>query len=78
MRGLLVFLLQLVVGVYVGFDKPRVSWQKSETGSSVAVPIFKDYMEKILKYISPKLHLGFASGVSFVKIDPITGLPTTE
>jgi len=37
----------LVVGVFVGFDDPR-SLGKKETGSSVAVPIFKDFMEKAL------------------------------
>lgn len=38
----------LVVGVFVGFDDPR-SLGKKETGSSVAVPIFKDFMEQTLK-----------------------------
>jgi len=33
----------LVVGVFVGFDEPK-SLGKKETGSSVAVPIFKDFM----------------------------------
>lgn len=37
----------LVVGVFVGFDDPR-SLGKKETGSSVAVPIFKDFMEQAL------------------------------
>jgi len=38
----------LVVGVFVGFDDPR-SLGKKETGSSVAVPIFKNFMENALK-----------------------------
>lgn len=38
----------LVVGVFVGFDDPR-SLGKKETGSSVAVPIFKAFMEIALK-----------------------------
>lgn len=38
----------LVVGVFVGFDDPR-SLGKKETGSSVAVPIFKDFMQNALK-----------------------------
>ena len=35
----------LVIGVYVGFDKPKNLGFK-QTGSSVAVPIFKDFIEK--------------------------------
>tara|TARA_Y100000590_G_scaffold465918_1_gene639651 strand:+ start:8728 stop:11025 length:2298 start_codon:yes stop_codon:yes gene_type:complete len=64
----------LVVGVYVGFDIPK-SLGNGETGSSVAVPIFKKYMEEVLinKYKTP---FKVASGVSFVKIDPVNGLPT--
>lgn len=38
----------LVVGVFVGFDEPK-SLGKRETGSSVAVPVFKDFMEQALK-----------------------------
>ena len=66
----------LVVGVYVGFDKPK-SLGNGETGSSVAVPIFKKYMERIL-INKPKTPFRVPSGVSFVKIDPETGLPTTN
>ena len=66
----------LVVGVYVGFDKPK-SLGNGETGSSVAVPIFKKYMENILKN-KPKTPFRVPSGVSFVKIDPETGLPTIQ
>ena len=66
----------LVVGVYVGFDKPK-SLGNGETGSSVAVPIFKKYMERIL-INKPKTPFRVPSGVSFVKIDPETGLPTTS
>ena len=66
----------LVVGIYVGFDAPK-SLGRGETGSSVAVPIFKKYMEEILKD-KPKTPFRVPSGVSFVKINPNTGLPTTE
>ncbi|MBI29418.1 MAG: penicillin-binding protein [Pelagibacteraceae bacterium] len=65
----------LVVGVYVGYDKPK-SLGNGETGSSVAVPIFKEYMKRILSN-NPKTPFRVASGVSFVKIDPDTGLTTT-
>ena len=37
----------LVIGVYVGFDNPK-TLGKFETGSKVALPIFKDFIEKSL------------------------------
>ena len=41
------FSSDLVAGVFVGFDDPRPLGYK-ETGSSVAAPIFKDFMKKVL------------------------------
>ena len=66
----------IVVGIYVGFDTPK-SLGVGETGSSIAVPIFKKYMEEILKK-KPKTPFRIPSGVSFVKIDPNTGRPTSD
>tara|TARA_B100000780_G_scaffold176599_1_gene123799 strand:- start:172 stop:2520 length:2349 start_codon:yes stop_codon:yes gene_type:complete len=37
----------LVIGVYVGFDKPK-SLGRYETGSKVALPIFKNFIKKAL------------------------------
>ena len=41
------FSSNLVIGVYVGYDNPK-SLGKFETGSKVALPIFKDFAEKAL------------------------------
>ena len=41
------FSTNLVVGVYVGFDNPK-TLGKYETGSKVALPIFKDFIKKAL------------------------------
>ena len=41
------FSSNLVIGVYVGYDNPK-SLGKFETGSKVALPIFKDFVEKAL------------------------------
>ena len=41
------FSSNLVIGVYIGFDNPK-SLGKNETGSKVALPIFKDFVEKAL------------------------------
>ena len=66
----------IAVGVYVGFDNPK-SLGIGETGSSVAVPIFKKYMGEILEK-KPKTPFRIPPGVSLVKINPKTGNPTKE
>ncbi len=65
----------LVVGVFVGHDKPQSLGYK-QTGSSVAVPIFKDFIKKsnTNKNNSP---FRVPSGLSFVTIDNKTGLPSS-
>ncbi|PPR45586.1 MAG: Penicillin-binding protein 1A [Alphaproteobacteria bacterium MarineAlpha5_Bin7] len=64
----------LVVGVYVGYDKPKSLGYK-QTGSAVAVPIFKNFMEKA-KINKENIPFRIPSGISFVKIDSKTGLQT--
>ena len=62
----------LAVGVYVGFDQPKSLGYK-QTGSAVAVPIFKEFMKEA--QVNPsKIPFRVPSGISFVKIDPKTGL----
>ena len=63
----------LAVGVFVGFDRPR-SLGAGEEGSSVAVPIFKDFMEDALKG-EPIVPFRIASGVRLVRVDHKSGLP---
>ena len=41
------FSSDLVVGVYIGFDKPQ-SLGKYETGSKAALPVFKDFIKNAL------------------------------
>jgi penicillin-binding protein 1A len=61
----------LIVGVYTGFDKP-LSLGKRETGSSVAVPIFKGIMSE---YLSENNSLPFRvpRGIELIKTDINTG-----
>ncbi|RPG95295.1 MAG: PBP1A family penicillin-binding protein [Candidatus Pelagibacter sp. TMED263] len=65
------FTSDIIVGVYTGFDIPE-SLGKRETGSSVAVPIFKNFIKnyyentKALPFIIP-------AGVELIKIDYETG-----
>ncbi len=61
----------LVVGVFTGFDEPR-SLGKRETGSSVTVPIFKDFMEQALVDV-PLTPFRIPPGIRNVQINAKTG-----
>ena len=61
----------LAVGVFAGFDKPR-SLGKRETGSSVAVPIFRDFMAAALKD-QPPIPFRVPKGVRLVRVNASTG-----
>lgn len=61
----------LVVGVFVGFDSPR-SLGNNEEGSSVAAPIFRDFMAEALKDESP-IPFRVPEGVRLVRVDPVSG-----
>lgn len=70
----------LVVGVYVGFDLPRILGRTPvgiwETGSTVTAPIFKEFMGQALGG-KPKIPFRTPPSVKFVRIDSTTGqLPT--
>ena len=41
------FSSEIVIGVYIGYDNPK-TLGKNETGSKVALPIFKDFVENAL------------------------------
>lgn len=62
----------LAIGVYVGYDNPKSLGYK-QTGSAVAVPIFKDFIEKA-GINTNKIPFRVPSGLSFVRIDPNTGM----
>lgn len=61
----------LVVGIYIGFDNPR-SLGRLETGSTVALPVFIDFMKQALKD-KPSIPFRVPDTVKFVKIDRLTG-----
>lgn len=65
----------LVTGVFVGFDQPA-SLGKKETGSSVALPIWVDFMQAALKD-EPSLPFRTPEGVRLIRVDRETGLPPT-
>jgi len=66
----------LVVGVFVGHDTPKNLGYK-QTGSSVAVPIFKEFIKKS-NTNQNSIPFRVPSGLSFVTINNKTGLPSSD
>ncbi len=62
----------LALGVYVGFDQPE-TLGKGETGSSVAVPIWKQFMGEALEG-EPIIPFRIPDGVRLVRVDGDRGL----
>ncbi|MDA9008930.1 penicillin-binding protein 1A [Alphaproteobacteria bacterium] len=66
------FTPDLVVGVYVGFDKPK-PLGKGEYGGRAAGPIFRDFVNNALEG-TPAQAFRVPKGVVFRNIDPVTGV----
>jgi len=62
----------LVAGIYVGFDDRR-SLGDTESGAHAALPIWINFMQAALKPL-PVVAFTIPEGVTFVKVDPSTGL----
>jgi penicillin-binding protein 1A len=65
------FSADLVAGVYIGFDTPA-TLGKRETGSSVALPAWIEFMQHALSG-HPDVPFRRPNGISLVKIDSKTG-----
>ena len=61
----------LAVGVYIGFDQPR-SLGARQTGSNVAAPVFKQFMEGATQG-QPAVPFRIPNGIRMVRIDADTG-----
>ncbi len=68
------FTPDLVVGVFTGFDQPK-SLGKKETGASVALPVFKEFMEVALKD-EPPIPFRVPPGVRMVQVNAKSGART--
>jgi penicillin-binding protein 1A len=66
----------LVTGVFVGFDDRR-SLGETESGAHAALPIWISFMREALKQV-PVVPFTIPDGVTFVKVDPATGLLESE
>ena len=65
------FAPDLAVGVFVGFDEPTPLGRK-ETGSSVAAPVFKDFMAKALE-TRATTPFRIPSGIKLVRVEAASG-----
>ncbi len=67
---------KIVVGVFVGFDKPQ-SLGSASTGGRVAGPIFKAFMEEYLKRyeVAP---FPVPEGIKFIAVDLNSGQPDPQ
>ena len=70
------FSSDLVAGIFVGFDDPRPLGYK-ETGSSVAAPIFRDFMKEVLDN-TPDLPFRRPAGIKLISVNPKTGFKVSS
>lgn len=66
----------LVTGVWVGYDDHR-SIGPGETGARAALPIWLDFMKRVVKDTEPEDFIA-PEGIIFRQIDPKTGLLSTD
>ncbi len=66
----------LVVGLYLGYDKPQ-SLGKGATGGGLAAPIFKEFMAEALKGV-PAVDFKVPEGMKMVAINRKTGMQAIQ
>ena len=66
------FTSKLVIGTYIGFDEPT-NLGKYETGAKAALPIFKKFVQKVIKK-SDALPFKIPKSINLVMVDVETGL----
>jgi len=66
------FTPDVVIGVYIGYDKPR-TLGRSATGGGVAAPIVKDFM-KVALADKPGIPFRVPPGIKLIRVDPKTGM----
>jgi penicillin-binding protein 1A len=65
----------LAAGVYLGYDEPK-SLGGRETGGSVSMPVFKEFMQGALAG-KPDVPFRVPPGVQLMRVDPFTGKAAT-
>ena len=69
------FSSDILIGVYIGYDNPK-TLGKNETGSKVAIPIFRDFVEKAL-FKEDFKEFEIPENIYLTAIDYDTGIKTT-
>ncbi len=69
------FTPKIIVGIYIGYDTPK-TLGKSATGSTVALPIFIDFMKKVYSD-TPSLAFKVPKSIKLLPIDLKTGKITS-
>ena len=62
----------VVVGVYMGYDKPRTLGRRG-TGGGISAPIVKDFM-KVALADKPAIPFRVPPGIKLIRVDPKTGM----
>jgi penicillin-binding protein 1A len=62
----------IVVGIYVGYDKPRNLGRKA-TGGALAAPIAKDFM-KLALADKPAIPFRVPAGIKLIRVDAKSGM----
>ena len=70
------FSSDLVIGVWVGYDKP-ISLGMHATGSSVTLPVFVKFLKNVISEENAK-PFNIPKGIKFAKIDRLTGQKPTR
>jgi penicillin-binding protein 1A len=66
----------LTVGVYIGYDQPKPLGDH-EAGSTVAAPVFKDFMQQALAG-HPAVPFRIPPGIRLVRVNAATGKPASS
>jgi penicillin-binding protein 1A len=61
----------IVVGVYIGYDKPR-NMGRGSTGGQLAAPIVKEFL-KVALADKPAVPFRVPAGIKLIRVDPRTG-----
>ena len=69
------FTSDLVIGVYIGYDSPK-TLGRYETGSKAALPIFKDFVKKVL-FKEDFKEFQVPEGIYLTSLDYDTGMKSS-
>ena len=63
----------IVVGIYLGYDKPRTLGRAMRTGGHLAAPIARDFL-KLALADKPAIPFKVPAGIKLIRVDAKTGM----